>query len=127
MYDTPSNWKISILRWTAWLILCLGLAFEIFIIRDAGLVVVNRVMAGQIIQRQNAGQSADIGWIGKIIDFGMLTMSCTVAIIAVVLTVGLDYYLRAGEKNGRLFRRICLITGIEIGVYALAILIQIYL
>jgi len=125
MYNAPSDWKISTLRWTAWLILCLGMATEIFIIRDAALSVFNRVLAEQVIHQQNAGQPADIDQMENYITFSQFVLVFVVGIIAVALTVALDYYLRAGEKNGRLFRRIGVAAGIELGVYALAMLVQI--
>ncbi len=128
MYEIPAtDWKISTLRWFAWLILCLGMAFEIFVARNTGLAVFNRVLAEQVIQRQNAGQSADTTRMESFINFDQLLLIFIVGIIAVSLTVLLDYYLRAGERNGRLFKRIGLVTGIELGVYALAMLIQVYL
>jgi len=127
MANTAPDWKISTLRWIAWLILCLGMAFGIFTIHNAGLAVVNRVLAEQVIHQQNAGQSAYIAQVENFSDFGSLVLLFIIGIIMVALVVALDYYLRAGQKNGRLFRRIGLIAGIELGVYALAILIQIYI
>jgi hypothetical protein len=124
MIDTPSDVKISLLRWLAWVSLCLGMAFEIFIVRSVGLSVLNRLIAGQAIWQQDAGQSVDISLLERFFNFGQLIMIVIICIIAVSLTVMLDYYLRAGEKNGRLFRRIGLVAGIELGVYALAMLIQ---
>jgi hypothetical protein len=124
MYDTPSDWKISLLRWIVWFILCVGIAFEIFIVRDVALAVVNRVLAEQAILQQDAGQSVEIGRIESFITLGQLIFSLIVGLGAVSLTVILDYYLRAGEKTGRLFRRMGLAAGIELGVYALAVLIH---
>ena len=127
MDNTPSNWKISLLRWMAWVALCLGMAFEIFTIRNVGIAVVNRVLAEQVIQQQNAGQPVDIGQMERFGNFDQLIFIFIVGIIVVIMTVVLDYYLRAGEKKGRLFRRIGLVAGIEVGVYALAMLIQIFI
>jgi hypothetical protein len=127
MDNTPSDWKISTLRWTAWLILCLGMAFEIFIVSNAGTTAAIRVLAEQAIRQQNAGQSADTAQMESDIYSASLCWVFILGIIAVALSVALDYYLRAGEKNGHLFRRIGLAAGIELSVYALAMLIQIYI
>ncbi len=127
MDNTSSDWKISTARRVAWLILCLGIFFNIFVIRNAGIVVFNRVLAEQVIQRQNAGQSEDTSQMESFINFNQLLLIFIAGIIAVALTVMIDYYLRVAEKWGRLFKRIGLVAGIELGVYGLAMLIQIYI
>jgi hypothetical protein len=120
---TSSDWKISTVRWVAWLILCLGIAINIFMIRDAGIAVFSRVLAEQTIQQQDAGYSVDISQVDNYINFGQLMLALIVCIIAIALVVMLDYYLRAGQEKGRLIKRIGLVAVIELGIYGLSILI----
>jgi hypothetical protein len=126
MNDTPSDWKISLLRWLAWVVLCLGMATEMFIVFDAGSAVVSRVLAEQVIWQEDTGQSPDILQAERSGQFSISALICPIALIAVSLAVALDYYLRAGVKKGCLFRRIGVAAGIEVGVYVLATLIEVF-
>ncbi len=93
----------------------------------ANIVKINRrVVAEQVIQRQDAGQTVHIDFIDGLINTSQIVIELFAGAIAVGLCVSLDHYLRTGQNNGTLFRRIGLVLAIELGVYGLAILIQIY-
>ncbi len=127
MNDQPSDWKISLARWAAWLALCVGMATEIFIVRDAGQAVIQRVLAEQAVRQQDAGRSADIAQLESFLQLDQVLVLFIVGIIVVALTVALDYYLRAGVKAGRLWRRVGLAAGIEAGVLAVALVVQAFI
>lgn len=119
-----TNWKISTLRWLAWAVLVAGMVFGIFIIRSTGIAVINRSLAQHAINSEQTGRPTDIASLSMWADFDNILLVFIVGVIVVALVVFLDYYLRSGERNGRLLRRTGLVFGIESGVYLLALLIQ---
>ena len=122
--DRPRfDWVLSVVRWIAWVILCLGMVTEIFTIHYTGLALAYRVITGQQLSQASEGQSEDTGQLIQFFDLGQLGLVCIIGIIVASLTVPLDYYLRAGQKKGRLFQRIGLVVGIELGVYVVATLL----
>ncbi len=125
MENPPSNGLTSVVRWAAWLILCIGMATEMFFVRNAGLAIFNRVQAEQIMRKQDAGIIVDSGQAGSLIQLNQVAMMFVVGIIAVTLSVMLDYYLRAGQRNGHLWQRIGLAAVVEAGIFGLAMLVQV--
>lgn len=119
-----SNWKTSILRWIAWVVLCAGMVYGIFVIREVVVLSLSRGFAQQAIDRDKAGRLMDVTQLSNWADFDTILIMAVVGCVMIALVVCLDYYLRNGERKGRLFRRIGLIFGIEFGVYALTLLVQ---
>lgn len=119
MIDVPSSWKISLLRWVAWFVLCGVMCFEIFAIHEAAQIVMARVFAAQALAREKSGQlmnTADYEGVMQVYQLGLLFF---LGILVVFLVVALEYYLRSGEKQGLalLLKRIGLAAVLELAVY----------
>lgn len=119
-----STWKTSLLRWIAWFILCAGMGFGMFLIRDLIVLSLSRALARQGIQREQTGRLINVTQLESWADFSTILIMLLVSFITIALVVSLDYYLRDGERKGRLFQHIGKAVGIELGVYGLTLLVQ---
>jgi len=111
------NWKTSILRWLAWLILCAGMIFEIFVLLNTGMAVISQLWGQPATNQPQAGRSIDVTQVSNYANFVNILLYFIVGILIVALVVFLDYYLRVGERKGRLHQRIGLALGLEAGIF----------
>jgi hypothetical protein len=118
-----SNWKTTIIRFVAWMVASLGMVANIYLIREAVLDVMARFGATvQSRAAQTGGSGTDVIFAIEAFDrFLILALS----LLAVGLTVWVEYYLRNGEKRGELLARLGKVFGVEVAVTVIAVLVQV--
>jgi len=122
--ETRGGWLVSIGQYIAWLITSLGAIMDALYIREAVLYILSLY---QVIQTEAFHKRGGIGLnlqygfaMSAVDDFLLLILGCG----AVVAAVTIEYYFRKGRPKGLLLKRIGVVVGVEIGIIAAMILLQ---
>lgn len=105
---TPT-WKTTLLRWVSWLVLCLGILYDV-------LIVLNMVME-TLSQATEHAQFGGLVESGKRSGFIEMFVYFLTGLLLISLMIILDYHLRAQERKGSLLQRVAALLLIEAGVY----------
>jgi hypothetical protein len=124
MENNQPHWSSSILYSLAWLVCCLLVIVDILVIREASLDILTAIQVQQIAQAPEGQATSvrfELGSIIQAVDQGLLFFG---GIVAIVLAIGLEYYFRMGQKQGKLVRRVALVIGIQVAIFVVGVLIQ---
>ncbi len=91
-------WKTTLLRWGSWLVLWIGLMFDILTIRNKGMEVIPAGLRQQVQATRSIGDIEA----SKVASFIDLFFYCIAGIIIIATIVSLDYYQRSGQRKGLL-------------------------
>jgi chromate transport protein ChrA len=124
MENDQPHWASTILYSLAWLICCLLVIVDILAIREASLDVLTAIQAQRIAaapEGEAVAEQINIGFAIQALDQGLLFFG---GIVAVVIAIGLEYYFRMGQRQGKLLRRISMVVGIQIAIFVICVVIQ---
>jgi hypothetical protein len=124
MVETKPNWRLTLLRFIAWVAAGIGVFLNIFLIREAVLDLVTWwvVREAEAIRAQGDIAPVRLGFITESVDRFLIIF---MAVLSVALIVWIEYYFRIGQRKGILFRRITIIMGSLLGVALVSWLITV--
>jgi len=124
MENNEPHWASTILYSLAWLVCCLLVIVDILAIREASLDVLTAIQARRVANAPSGEatrEMIDIGGTIRALDQGLLFFG---GVAAVVFAIGIEYYFRRGQKQGRLWQRIGGVVGILVAVFIVCVIIQ---
>jgi len=121
--EQKSHWSATLVYFLAWLICSILIIIDLVMIREATVSVMNAVQS-RIIAASAEGDKVktllDTGSTMRAVDMGLIFVG---AIVAAGLAIGIEVYFRRGKEQGKLWQRIGLVLGIEVGVNLICLII----
>ncbi len=118
------HWALPILYSLAWLICSFLVVVDALTVRQATLDVLTAVQVRQVeasAENERVRTQLDTGFVIGAVDQGMLFFG---GVVAVVLSLAIEYYFRMGQKQGVLLKRIGMVAGIQVAVLIVSLLVQ---
>ena len=121
MDENQPHLALSILYWLAWLICGFLVVVDLLEIREASLDVLTAIEARRVANAaEGEANFEQFDATMHTIDIGMGFLG---AMLAVSLAVGIEYYFRAGLKQGKLVQRIGKVVGIQVAIIPACVIV----
>jgi hypothetical protein len=121
--EQKSHWSANIVYLLAWLICSILLIVGLLVVREATISIMRAIQVRQVAASAagEAGKTLlDTGFTMRAIDTSIIFVG---AIVAAGLAIGIEVYFRRGKEQGKLWQRIGLVLGIEVGVILICLII----
>jgi hypothetical protein len=121
--EQKSHWSSTLVYFLAWLICSILIIVDLLMVREATISVMRAIQVRQVAASAagEAGKTLlDTGYTMRAIDTSIIFVG---AIVAAGLAIGIEVYFRRGKDQGKLWQRIGLVLGIEVGVILICLII----
>jgi hypothetical protein len=124
MEEKKGFWGRTVLYNLAWLISSLFVIVDLFMIREATLAVMTAI---QVTVTQNAAEGEQtaakmqFGNVMGVVDRAILFLG---GVLVVALAIGIEYYYRKGNEEGKVWQRVGRVAIILAVVFVVSVLIQ---
>jgi hypothetical protein len=128
MDNAPSrfDWLISLGQFGAWILTSVAAVIDALYIRNAAQAVMRalQVVEYEAYQRKGGiGLDLQFGFaLTAVDDILLLVLGCA----ALAAVIGIEYYMRKGRPKGLLLKRIGKVVLIEVIIFAVAILVLMF-
>jgi hypothetical protein len=121
--SNQSKWWQTIIRFVAWMVSSILAIVDVLELRNA----VTSIMVWNQIRIEDAMQGLDLETTQRAFSGDAVVQWSTLVfgLLAVAGVVWVEHYFRKGAAIGKLFQRIAIVIGAEVGVLVLAVVLQI--
>lgn len=125
MEDKKNFLGTTILYNIAWLVSSLFIIVDLFMIREATLDVMTAIQQNLIQNAESGEQTAARLQFGNTIELVDRAILFLGGVLVVALAIGIEYYFRKGNDEGKVWKRVGKVAGILGAIFIVTLTIQI--